>query len=117
MTFLRTTLLWIVALPYALVFVGAASNQLVMIVNGGQMPVLIAPQQAAEWGYDDKGLDARHQYLSTDTRLSVLADLFNFKVNIESVGDLLISAGQHTETPCFWIWMTLAVRRLRKIEA
>jgi hypothetical protein len=42
-SFLRKTCLWIILLPVAVSFTGAALNQLVLYVNGDAFPVTLNP--------------------------------------------------------------------------
>ena len=41
---LAVTFLWVLALPVGLIILGAASNQIAMIANGGSMPVERTPR-------------------------------------------------------------------------
>ena len=116
--FLRVTLLWIALLPFALGFVGAASNQLVVIANHDRFPVMANAIRLQGW--DDKGdgmLDDIHCVMTPETHLNFLADIFDFAGTIESPGDLLIDAGGDIYHPCLIIWATLAIRRLCKRTA
>jgi len=111
--------LWVVLTPYALIFMGAASNQIVMIANHDSMPVLVNQQRLAEFteGHDvaEGMLDNRHSILTNESHLVFLADIFDFHDSIESVGDMLLDAGSGLEYPCFIAWLTLIIYT-RKVQ-
>jgi hypothetical protein len=91
--FLRATLLWIVALPWAIYGLGIASNQVVLIANGGSFPVL-----ASDLHFDVLQKDDEHIRMTTKTHLNALADIFLIHgVGVESVGDALQDLAE-------WLW-------------
>jgi MFS family permease len=85
----------------ALAFVGIASNALVILVNGGYMPVWMPAYAAA--GFDGPLSSVLHTPLQVGTtpdfflHLGPLADLIPIPIplvqNVASVGDLFITAG------------------------
>lgn len=111
MTLLRKTYLYILIFPYFLCYLGAASNQLVLIANHDTFPVLMrgaAATRIMPLGYDDEG----HVLMTKDTHLNALGDIFDFHDGWESVGDLLLTAGLKLQDICFWVWMTLVLTTL-----
>lgn len=112
--FFRVTMLWIVLLPYALVFLGAASNQAVIIANHDKFPVLINSRALAQADADEDGmLDNEHCIMTKDTHLNFLADIFDMKDSYISVGDMLLSVGEWIGTFSIFVWGSLVIIRLR----
>ena len=99
MQFLRTTLLWIVALPYVFTGLGAASNQLVLIANHDTFPVMVNPAQIDAMGGvkftfgDTLMLDEVHCVMTDGTHLNFMADIFDLKSATYSIGDFLLMFG------------------------
>lgn len=110
MKFFTKTVVWLVALPYALILLGAASNQLVLIANGGKFPVLLNEIVAARFSADGM-IDKEHCVMTNQTRLNALADIFNFG-DIESVGDLSIDLGAFLQPFTFGAWLAVVIRKL-----
>lgn len=111
MTLLRKTYLWVLLLPYAVSYLGLASNQLVLIANHDTFPVLMrgtAATRIMPLGYDDEG----HVLMTKDTHLNALGDIFDVHDGWISIGDMLLTLGIKTESICFWVWMTLVLRSL-----
>lgn len=108
--FFLKTYLWLALLPSVLVFIGAASNQAVMIANGGKFPV-----QLNELVADGRTgmIDALHCVMTNETHLNALADIFNLRVAIESIGDLAIESGEFLRPFCYGAWLALVFRKLR----
>ena len=120
--FLRATALWILLLPYAVSFTGAASNQLVFNANGDTFPVRINPVKLIVFTGDTITLpdntvlmDPTHCVMTSKTHLNWLADVFDFHNTIESIGDLLIDLGAWLGTFCPFVWVALVVDRLRRV--
>ena len=115
--FLRTTMLWIVLLPYALIFLGAASNQAVIYANGDRFPVLMNTEKVT-YVLDDDGsgmLDEIHCLMTPQTHLNLMADIFDFgAAGIWSIGDLMLAAGSWLGTFVWFVWGSLVVMRLRE---
>lgn len=120
---LRNTALWILLLPYAFTFIGAASNQLVLNANGDTFPVRVNAAKANKFMATDEViilnngtimLDETHCLMTSDTHLNWLADIFDFHDSIESVGDMLLDFGSwlHTFTP--YVWIAVVCGRLRR---
>lgn len=113
---IRRAYLWLVALPYLILFVGAFSNQLVLHVNGGKFPVQINPTKAA-LKVDAAGMiDEVHCVMTSHTRLNLLADWLDFGRETDSPGDLLISAGEFLQCPVFLLWAFILSREAVKRE-
>lgn len=112
--FLRRTMLWVVMLPYAVGFVGAASNQLVFVANHGKFPVEVNPVWAEQINPALPGgmIDDRHCVMSSETHLNLLADVFNFHATTLSIGDLLLQFGEWLNGFCLFVWLALTCRRL-----
>lgn len=112
MNYLRKTFLWILLLPYALGFLGAASNQLVLVANHGKFPVQLNPRWNTEMEPDAAGMiDNVHCVMSAETHLNLLADIFNFHTTIKSIGDLLLGYGDDMTPYCWGIWLGLILTR------
>lgn len=116
MRFLRSTALWILLLPYAATFVGAASNQLVLIANHDKFPVLANSVKLEAMGYDaaNEMIDDTHCVMTHQTHLNAFADIFDFNDGIYSVGDLLIMTGGWLSGFCIYIWVVVAAYKLRQ---
>ena len=127
--FLLKTSLWILLLPIALTFVGAASNQAVLIANHDKFPVMVNDAKAAEmlqnkeesagaqhFVYDshipDGMLDDVHEIMTPQTHLNALADIFDLHEAIYSVGDLLLELGGWLGIFAPYVWFFEAVRKL-----
>jgi len=88
--------LWFVGL-------GASLNALVMLVNGGRMPVSLEAMQKA--GIKEvtemimSGADNKHAVISSTTKLKFLADIYICPVfigqgmGVVSIGDLVVALG------------------------
>jgi hypothetical protein len=111
MRFLRVTMLWILLAPAAIGFIGAASNQAVLIANHDKFPVLMNNFRGFEVGPEGM-LDNIHCVMTNETRLNFLADIFDLKSNSYSVGDLLLILGEWMWTFCPFVWAALVARRL-----
>lgn len=122
MRFLRSTLLWILLLPYAIGFLGAASNQLVLNANGDTFPVRLNLAKAAKFAGEDAVtlpdgtimLDETHCLMTSKTHLNWLADIFDFHEDIESVGDLLLNFGGWLQTFCPFVFVAVVCEKLRR---
>lgn len=133
--FLRKTALWIVLAPLALIYLGAASNQLVLSANHDTFPVevntfkqeLLAYKMQKEWkeataeaGVDlplpDGMIDDTHCVMTSQTHLNFLADIFDLKDGIYSVGDGGIILGSWLMFFAPFIWVFEAIRRLREAD-
>jgi hypothetical protein len=109
---IRETFLYVLLFPYALGFLGAASNQLVIIANHGKFPVMMNPVWTSQQSPDSDGMiDTVHCVMTPETQLNFLADIFNLGDSIESVGDLLIHAGESLENYCFGLWIGIILFR------
>ena len=115
--FLRKTSLYILALPLLLTVLGAASNQAVLIANHDTFPVMLndkkteamtveqksdassirMPQPAMEDVDGTVMLDDVHCVMTHKTHLNFLADIFDLKDGIYSVGDFGLMLGD-------WFW-------------
>ena len=113
--FFRVTFLWILLLPYFFTFVGAASNQAVLIANGDKFPVLLNIVKQHEYDVDANGfLDATHCLMTKNTHLNALEDIFDFHTDIYSVGDLLLETGDWLGSFCTFVWGAFAIAKLHK---
>ena len=106
--FVLVTYLWILLLPGVVTFAGAASNQLVLIANGGAMPVLLTDDAAPHFLSPD---DPIHIRMTHQTRLNALGDVFNFHAEIDSIGDLILNVGGWLAGFCPFVWGVLLARR------
>jgi hypothetical protein len=114
--FLRVTMLWILLLPGALFFLGAASNQAVLIANHDKFPVLLNQQKTDKASADGYGLiDDTHCLMTRQTHLNALADIFDFKEAIYSIGDLMMElAGWLSFLP--FVWLALVINKLLQTD-
>jgi uncharacterized protein DUF5317 len=129
--FVLTTYLWVLLLPLGCTFVGAASNQIVLIANHDTFPVMMnasdlkkftAEVHAAQENEEidpstipdiDNGmLDNSHCIMTPYTHLNFLADIFDFKTAYFSVGDGLLEVGDWLWSFCPFVWLVLVVRKL-----
>jgi hypothetical protein len=86
--FLSISRIWILALPLIFTFVGAASNQIVLVANHDKFPVMVNSRNVeSHGGVDDEGmLDDIHCLMTDKTHLNYLADIFEFKTSIVGGG-------------------------------
>lgn len=111
--FFRVTMLWIMLLPWGAAGLGTASNQLVLIANGDQFPVLANPVHKSHWAPDSNGMiDDDHCVMTKSTHLNALADIIDLKDGMYSIGDLLVMLGEWLDTFCAIVWLTLVIRKL-----
>ena len=118
--FVRSAALWVLLAPLAFTFAGAASNQLVLIANHDKFPVMVNDVKLAEMTdhrfgsapkkdnpfpfvynsavYDTTMLDDVHEAMTPDTRLNFLADIFDMRDAIYSIGDFMLMLGS-------WLWV------------
>ena len=111
--FLRKTSLYILAVPVMLFMLGAASNQAVLWANHDKFPVMVNTlkervmvaqaqanykELAAEAGIDPTlpagMIDDTHCVMTDKTRLNWLADVFDMKTAIYSIGDFSLMLGE-----------------------
>lgn len=113
--FFLATYLWILLLPPTFFFVGAASNQLVLIANHDTFPVLMngaAVAHVMPFGYDDQG----HVLMTSQTHLNALGDIFDFHDDWVSIGDLFLSVGTWLQTFCPFVWGVLIIKKVLELE-
>jgi hypothetical protein len=139
--FLCTTFLWVLFLPYALIGVGAASNQVVLIANHDKFPVMLnhkkliemtqptvtlveilegkepKEQPKADAVADEDGMiDDIHCVMTDKTHLNALADVFDMHDSIYSIGDFVLMIGEWMGTFTPFVWGALAIKRLYEKE-
>jgi Family of unknown function (DUF5317) len=121
--FFRVTMLWILLLPGMLYFLGAASNQLVLIANHDKFPVMLNEKTAHLTNTDGNVivdsygmLDDTHCLMTHDTHLNFLADIFDRHDAYYSVGDGLIYLGEYLWTFMPFMWLGLIVNKLVHIK-
>ena len=137
-SFLRRTSLYLLAIPVLFTFLGAASNQVVLIANHDSFPVMLndkklrdmtkkdeeqfikvqflAPTPAYE-ANDVVMLDDVHCNMTSETHLNFLADIFDLKDAIYSIGDFMLMLGEWLGSFTFAIFVFDVARKLRKHEA
>lgn len=95
-------------------FVGAASNQLVMVANHDKFPVMRndwkTSQEKVIGGVTDP---IGHCLMTRDTRLNFLADIFDLKDATYSIGDFAILIGEWLQSFCIYVWVVLVIHKLR----
>ena len=136
--FFKRTSLYILAIPVLFTFLGAASNQLVLVANHDSFPVMLndkklrdmtkkdeeqfikvqflAPTPAYE-ANDVVMLDDVHCNMTSETHLNFLADIFDLKDAIYSIGDFMLMLGEWLGSFTFAIFVFDVARKLRKHEA
>lgn len=119
----RESFLWLLLLPYALIYTGAASNQAVLIANHSEFPVRANPAELADFVNSPEDLarleatgmiDSIHCVMTDKTHLNFLADIFDFHGSIYSVGDGFIEAGEGLQYPLMISWFALALYRAKQ---
>jgi hypothetical protein len=134
--FFKRTSLYILAIPVLFTFLGAASNQLVLIVNGDTFPVLLnakkvdaatappelkfpapvsRPQPAMETSDGTIMLDDVHCVMTSQTHLNALADVFDLG-NIYSIGDFGLILGEYLWAFAPFLFAFDVARKLMKVE-
>jgi hypothetical protein len=136
LSFFKRTSLYILAIPVLFTFLGAASNQAVLIANHDTFPVMVNDKKLAEMsGPKDKEqsieihfvkptpafeagdtvmLDDVHCNMTSETHLNFLADVFDMKDAIYSIGDFMLMLGEWLGSFTFAIFVFDVVRKLRK---
>jgi len=142
LSFLRTTSLWILLLPVALTFTGAASNQAVIIANHDTFPVLINNKKLAEMTAPDTEpeaapksieqmfrpepaikeddtvmLDDVHCNMTHQTHLNFLADVFDMKDGTYSIGDFFLILGSWIQAFSLFVYVYAVTAKLRKLQS
>jgi len=116
--FFTVTYLWILLAPYAVMYIGAASNQLVLIANHDRFPVLVNDAKQKMHADDMVNvngvtyLDPIHIVMTKQTHLNFLADIFDLQGDIYSVGDAFISAGEWLMSFCIYVWIAVVLFKL-----
>lgn len=116
---LRTSGLWILLAPLAIIGLGTASNQAVLIANHDKFPVMVNEyrRSQAELTGTDLMMDKIHCVMTDKTHLNVLADVFDFQSEgICSVGDIGIYLGYWLWVFAPYVWGFEVIRRLIKNE-
>ncbi|MGG1678712.1 DUF5317 domain-containing protein [Neobacillus sp. NRS-1170] len=86
---------------FLLILIGVFLNFLVMVVNGGRMPVSVEAASILDPSYMDAlkgGLAAKHQILTQSTNLGFLGDIIPLskpypRTQIISIGDVVMNIG------------------------
>ena len=112
--FFRITMLWVLLLPGVCMFIGAASNQAVLISNGDKFPVLINASVISQGDVDANGmlLDKEHCIMTHATHLNALADIIDTHYAWMSIGDIFIEIGLWLAAFCPFVWLALVVQKL-----
>lgn len=115
---LARTRLWIPAIPFALIFFGAAANQAVFIANHDTFPVMMNLRSEIRTATPPvlpgapEMVDDNHAVMSNTSRLRFLADIFDFGDGRYSVGDLLIEAGEWLRPFLLFLWVFWAASKI-----
>lgn len=95
-------------------FVGAVSNQLVMVANHDKFPVMLNESARAKFTPDENGMiDKKHCVMTSATHLNLLADIFDFHVGWFSIGDGFIAFGEWLQSFCIFVWIGFVTYKLR----
>jgi hypothetical protein len=86
---------------FILIFIGVFLNFLVMVINGGRMPVSVESAAVLDPGYIEalkESLYAKHTMLTTSTHLGFLGDVIPIsdpypRTQIISIGDIIMNIG------------------------
>lgn len=86
---------------FILIFIGVFLNFLVMVVNGGRMPVSVEAAAVLDPGYIDalkESMYAKHSALTSSTNLGFLGDVIPIsdpypRTQIISIGDIIMNIG------------------------
>ncbi|WP_419955622.1 DUF5317 domain-containing protein [Neobacillus niacini] len=86
---------------FILIFIGVFLNFLVMVLNGGRMPVSVEAAAVLDPGYIQAlkdGLYAKHAMLTTESNLGFLGDVIPIsdpypRTQIISIGDIIMNIG------------------------
>jgi Family of unknown function (DUF5317) len=133
-SFLRRTSLYILAIPVLFTVLGAASNQLVLIKNGDTFPVMVNDKKLqtmtdpkeksveikftkpnpAEQTDGTIYLDDTHVAMTSYTHLNFLADVFDLKDGIYSIGDFLLMLGEWMSVFAPFLFVFDTTRKLAK---
>jgi hypothetical protein len=138
---LCSSFLWVLLAPWAVSSLGAASNQLVLIANHDTFPVMVNPVKLSQiraprgnddlvtaiFGKprpsprvevtDDSMIDSVHCVMTKDTHLNFLADIFDLKEAIYSVGDFGLTLGDWLQTFCPYVFLALVFRKCWEADA
>ena len=121
-----TARLYMIALPFAICYTGAAMNQAVLIANGGKFPVMVNDRLSGtsreitdriimsvdRWGF----IDNVHCLMTNSTRLNWLADYLILGGRAYSPGDVLISIGLSLQWPLIFSWGALTISDVIKAK-
>ncbi len=133
-SFLRRTSLYLLAIPVLFTFLGAASNQVVLIANHDSFPVMVNDKKLQEmtepeekptgiqfakpmpaFAADDAVyLDDVHVAMTSHTHLNALADIFDMKDAIYSIGDFSLMLGDWFWAFAPFVFVFDVVRKLQK---
>ena len=132
-SFLRRTSLYLLAIPMLFTFLGAASNQLVLVANHDSFPVMLNAKKLQEmtepreqtainfnkpipaFETDDAVmLDEVHCVMTSHTQLNFLADVFDFKDGIYSIGDFMLMLGEWFGVFAPFVFVFDTTRKLAK---
>jgi hypothetical protein len=115
--FFKRTSLYLLAIPVLFTFLGAASNQIVLLANHDTFPVMVNDKKLADMtephrpsidihfvtpipaaaADDTVYLDDVHVEMTSHTHLNAFADIFDMKDAIYSIGDFSLMLGD-------WFW-------------
>ena len=132
-SFLRRTSLYLLAIPVLFTFLGAASNQVVLIANHDTFPVMVnakklqemtepreqksrlryKPIPALETG-DTVMIDDVHCNMTSETHLNFLADVFDLHNAIYSIGDFMLMLGEWFGVFAPFVFVFDTTRKLAK---
>jgi hypothetical protein len=129
---------YLIAIPLLFTFLGAASNQLVLIANGDRFPVLVNQEQITKSCTPDSKtpepdyfsilgpvtrvdpyacsnggefLDDTHVIMTDQSHLKILADIFDMHAATYSIGDFLLMLGSWMRDWAGIAWIVLVIRK------
>ena len=134
-SFFKRTSLYILAIPMLFTFLGAASNQLVLVANHDSFPVMLNDKKLRDMTKTDEGqfkvqflaptpayeandavmIDDVHCVMTSKTHLNALADIFDMHDAIYSIGDFLLMLGEWLWAFCPFVFVFDTTRKLAKL--
>lgn len=142
--FLCSSFFWVLLAPWLIAGAGAASNQAVLIANGDKFPVMINAYHLEEMQAPKENpfgslitrilgepnpavsvnplvtygmLDEVHCVMTSKTHLNFLADIFDLRDAIYSIGDFGLMLGEWLQTFCPFVFLALVFQKCWNADA
>lgn len=115
--------LYILAIPFLLILLGAAANQAVVAANHDTFPVMVNDARLANDGINCANgkvcmIDQIHSVMTPSTHLNFLADWIDLQSAIYSPGDLLLMLGDFLlkYAPLVWAFCMIQLALTGKLR-